>query len=46
MNEKITYQTPEVELVEIQVTCALLNASQLNGSSVEEANYRNDIGWN
>ena len=34
MNEKITYQTPEVELVEIQVESRMLDASPEGGHEV------------
>lgn len=44
MNEKNTYQAPEVELVEIRLDGVILDAS-VNGSSSNMNVWKDDLGW-
>ena len=45
MNKKKSYDAPETELVELRSETVILNESSYPSSSVEEADYRSDIGW-
>jgi hypothetical protein len=43
--EKKLYSAPESELIEMKLVAAVLGASDFGSSSVEGADYRNDISW-
>ena len=43
---KQMYETPKTEVVKIMTEQALLVESTLTGSSVEDANYFDNIEWN
>lgn len=44
MGKKL-YSAPEAEFIEMKITAAVLGASNFGSSSVEGADYRNDISW-